>query len=626
MRNALVFLVLLANISFAARTRVRAQPTAAPITVTRQTLAAVDTNVDPWRDLDAEQSYTYIGATPREITLGLGSADHAKIPTRLKTRAERELTRIREKLNLASAQFEMWPTYDDWNSLSWMVARYRETPRHNWKWLDQSFVSPNQRDFAGSQTGMVFPDVLDPAQAKDADQIFNHYPADLYQRPVFENILWMNTEQTQVLAAWLPYGEPTGPSQGEHPAPGANEVKMQALCKQQKCVAVNVNPPARLNDTPVTYVVTNDASGTTFPKDIDWIDENRTKAKPIAQDLLIAQWPSDLEEKITDYVAKLSGVKAIYSPVTGKKIDFKKQGSGQLDNQLWDTANYLVKASEQLGYLPVRDSALGYTPKHYAAQGDRFTVRLQRFDWDGIAQANVIATIHGKQQGPHRKLVVASAHFDKAIAEDTYASSHGKTRETTPGADDNASGVAALLIGMEQLAAQYRDQAPNYDIEFVFDTGEEFPAGTAGARKYVSNELLNKELDVVVNVNLDMIGYRNRGDRAWQLSPGNSDASWVFAEKMLGIADALNAQLVAQRREPWEAQVLHPWSLHRQLDQTSGGIWDWAGYDTVTINEHLNLERRLNPVYHQSNDLKVDADYAGYQTKVLIEALAHAAR
>lgn len=83
------------------------------------------------------------------------------------------------------------------------------------------------------------------------------------------------------------------------------------------------------------------------------------------------------------------------------------------------------------------------------------TVERQTFMTDGISTANLIVTIAGG--GAAREIVVVGAHYD--------------TAGPTPGADDNASGVAAVLE-LARLAARRR---PARTLRFVFFTNEEPP-------------------------------------------------------------------------------------------------------------------------------------------------------
>jgi len=108
--------------------------------------------------------------------------------------------------------------------------------------------------------------------------------------------------------------------------------------------------------------------------------------------------------------------------------------------------------------------------------------------------ANVVGFVRGKSN-PSRLLVV-TAHYDHLGVKD------GKVYN---GADDNASGVAALL----QLAARFSREPPENSIVFAALDAEEGPG--AGARTLVKS-LKEAKRNVRLNVNLDMVSHSDRGE------------------------------------------------------------------------------------------------------------------
>jgi len=95
--------------------------------------------------------------------------------------------------------------------------------------------------------------------------------------------------------------------------------------------------------------------------------------------------------------------------------------------------------------------------------------------------------IHALHKGKTDRRIIVSAHYD-ALAH-------------TPGADDNASGVAVLIE-----LAHFLNRTPklNLDIELVFYDLEE--DGLLGSW-YHARKLRTRGVDVVAMLNLDMVGY-----------------------------------------------------------------------------------------------------------------------
>jgi hypothetical protein len=109
---------------------------------------------------------------------------------------------------------------------------------------------------------------------------------------------------------------------------------------------------------------------------------------------------------------------------------------------------------------------------------------------------NVMGVVRGRTN-PDRYIVV-SAHYDHLGVRDGAVFN---------GADDNASGVSALLAMARQLVRE----RPAHSVIFVALDGEEGPG--AGARTFVSSPPV-PAASIVLNVNLDMVG-RNDANVLW---------------------------------------------------------------------------------------------------------------
>ena len=118
------------------------------------------------------------------------------------------------------------------------------------------------------------------------------------------------------------------------------------------------------------------------------------------------------------------------------------------------------------------------------------------FDYDAGADV-VIGELTG--QTDPSKIVVIGAHYDSV----NWTGSAGSP---APGADDDASGTAAVLEIARILAAQ---GGFDYTIRFCAWSGEEF--GLLGSEAYASS-LAAAGADVIGMVQLDMIAYRAPGD------------------------------------------------------------------------------------------------------------------
>jgi Zn-dependent M28 family amino/carboxypeptidase len=104
---------------------------------------------------------------------------------------------------------------------------------------------------------------------------------------------------------------------------------------------------------------------------------------------------------------------------------------------------------------------------------------------------NLILTIPGKsEEGP---ILEITAHFDHLGVKDD---------EVFNGADDNASGVGALLA----ILKSFRAAPPEHEVRIIWLDAEEM--GLTGARHHIENQRNNRAR---VNLNLDMIAQNEDG-------------------------------------------------------------------------------------------------------------------
>ncbi len=112
---------------------------------------------------------------------------------------------------------------------------------------------------------------------------------------------------------------------------------------------------------------------------------------------------------------------------------------------------------------------------------------------------NVVAVLEG--EGPHAdETVVVGAHYDH-LGMGGSGSLAPSTVAVHNGADDNASGTAALLEIARRLATA--EKKPSRRIVFIAFTGEE--RGLLGSAKYVREPLFPLERTIAM-INMDMVG------------------------------------------------------------------------------------------------------------------------
>lgn len=136
---------------------------------------------------------------------------------------------------------------------------------------------------------------------------------------------------------------------------------------------------------------------------------------------------------------------------------------------------------------PVLHAAAEFIEQEFRALG--YEVESQVYEAYGIEVRNLITEQRGKD--PAKPCIVLGAHYDSVIG--------------TPGADDNASGVAGLF----ELASMLKSYSNNCTIKLVAFTHEEPPyfyTSLMGSRQY-ARRLKHEGTRVQAMLCLEMIGY-----------------------------------------------------------------------------------------------------------------------
>lgn len=112
----------------------------------------------------------------------------------------------------------------------------------------------------------------------------------------------------------------------------------------------------------------------------------------------------------------------------------------------------------------------------------------------GKSGVNLVGFVPGRKRP--KSFIVVTAHYDHLGV---------RNNQIYNGADDNASGVAALL----QLAAHMSRERPDNSIIFAALDAEE--VGLVGAQALVA-QLKAEKREVILNVNLDMVSHSDSGE------------------------------------------------------------------------------------------------------------------
>ncbi|HUL71215.1 MAG TPA: M20/M25/M40 family metallo-hydrolase [Gemmatimonadales bacterium] len=188
---------------------------------------------------------------------------------------------------------------------------------------------------------------------------------------------------------------------------------------------------------------------------------------------------------------------------------------------------------------PGADSAAAYLARRFKEIGlqapdsgwfQTFTISLtapaaHEAGLAGAEGRNVIGVLPGKDKALQEEVVIVGAHYDHLGTSGWNVLDSDSARRIHNGADDNASGTAAVLA----IAARLKKQRPACTVVVIAFSGEE--EGLLGSAWYVKHPLFPLSRTRAM-INLDMVG-RLRNDRL--LIMGTETA-----KELNGLVDSVN--------------------------------------------------------------------------------------
>ena len=210
---------------------------------------------------------------------------------------------------------------------------------------------------------------------------------------------------------------------------------------------------------------------------------------------------------------------------------------------------------------------------------------------EGVSR-NVVAELTGRAD-PGDVLIICS-HYD----------SYSNQRLTlAPGADDNASGTAAVMEAGRVLSRTPLD----FTVRFAAFTAEEL--GLFGSKVY-AQDVRSRGDNIIGVINLDMIAYADRPPEELEVISNNT-SSWLAARFA---AVAGDYGLAGTRR------IIDPSLIYSDHSP----FWD-RGYPAVLLIEDNPL---TNPEYHKTTDTidTLDFEFYAQASRAALAALAELAQ
>lgn len=276
-----------------------------------------------------------------------------------------------------------------------------------------------------------------------------------------------------------------------------------------------------------------------------------------------------------------------------------------------------LQDADDLGYCNTQGSRYSYNSAGLREAATYITDQLRQYDRIEVVTqtftipasdpdqfvhsgpANVIGTLHGVAPKNERGIIIVSAHYD-SISE---AAEDGGP---APGADDNASGVVAVL----DTARLLQGYTFRHTIRFITFAGEE--QGLHGSRAYVDLAQARGD-NILAVINADMIGYEGDGAPHMEIHAG-------IQTRNLAVASALTNTIA------FHGLDLLPQVVTRGATGRSdhSPFWD-QGFPAVLIIEDTDIAGPtddFNPYYHSVDDT-LDKLNRGFLTE-MVRAIAGA--
>lgn len=248
--------------------------------------------------------------------------------------------------------------------------------------------------------------------------------------------------------------------------------------------------------------------------------------------------------------------------------------------------------------------------------GQTGRVERQEFSVGGQKVRNLELSLPGTTRA--EELVVIGAHYDSVIG--------------TPGADDNATGVAAL-IELGRLLAQRRHERSLRLVAFVNEEPPHFQTADMGSLVY-ARALRARGARVHAMLSLESLGYFSdqKGSQSYPMGlglvyPTTGNFMGIVGDRSSSeVVEAVARAFRDAGRIPFEKAAL-PGSIPGVGWSDQWSFWQ-AGYPGVMITDTAPFR---NPHYHQRSDLPdtLDFDRLTHTVRALevaVEALAVPAR
>lgn len=285
----------------------------------------------------------------------------------------------------------------------------------------------------------------------------------------------------------------------------------------------------------------------------------------------------------------------------GARVGEQTQTTRSTEDRLYDDVRVLSVEYEQrnANNRGVLNDAGVWVGERLGSMG--YAVDLEQVNEEKPERGfNVVAELRGTTRPD--EIVVIGAHYDAEL--------------NTPGADDNASGVAAML----ELARRFAGAPMDRTVRWVGFTNEESSnshGGVMGSFAY-ARDAKNRNESIVAMMSLEMLGYydespgsqrypfdRSMAARLGMDLPDTGDFIGVVGRfEDRGLVESISASMRSSGRANVVEAALP--AMVRAIWRSDHGNFWMAGYNAVMITDTSEFR---TPHYHQDSDTIETLDF-----------------
>lgn len=310
------------------------------------------------------------------------------------------------------------------------------------------------------------------------------------------------------------------------------------------------------------------------------------------------------EQKIADLMEQVSQDSIAMHIENLANADGHQTRASYTDGNIW-AVNYIKQTFERMEGLT-------------SVELDTFFVSTASPPFNSDPLFNVIATLQGN--GDASEYYVIGGHLDATSNRD--GSLNWDTDWPTakaPGADDNASGIAAILEIARLLSDPANGSVNDITIKFIAFGAEEFhpiySGHHLGSRYFVQKAYQNGD-DILGAYIVDMIGYNNTGHDYFNIVSNTNSRS--LGDKMLEVNSVYQVGLESN-------QPPFPSATYSDHDQ----FWNYRYNAILLIENAPPWENTMpfyqaNPTYHTQGDVPsvVNLDQVEKMAKLTLATIA----